>query len=153
MFRAGTFLLPKKKSHVTEIDFHVRKLSQFILVFILFLPHQLEAQYLSPQPIYYDTLNGTLVISRSTGVPGMFGRFTVLLDGKVFGMLGEKQIIKRKVSSGRHTLVVRDDVAYRQFAETTVKFSINASQQKSFLVICKKKAFETRYRIIVKEVP
>ena len=132
--------------------FRVLKISQFLMVFILFLPHHIEAQYLSTRLTSYSSTDGTLVISRSTGIPGMFGRFTVLLDGKVLGMLGEKQIINRKVSPGRHTLVIRDDVGYRQFTETTVKFSINASQQRSFMVICKKKPFGTRYRIIVKEV-
>ena len=38
--------------------------------------------------------HGTLVLGRSTGIPGMFGRFTVIVNGKVLGMLGEDHIIK-----------------------------------------------------------
>ena len=58
---------------------------------------------------------GTLTIGRSTGIPGMFGRFTVILNGKVLGMLGENQIIKKRLTPGRHTLIIRDDVEYRKF--------------------------------------
>ena len=44
--------------------------------------------------------HGTLVIGRSTGILGMFGRFTVILNGKVLGMLGENQIIKKRLIPG-----------------------------------------------------
>ena len=54
--------------------------------------------------------HGTLVLSRSTGTPGMFGRFTVILNDKVLGMLGENQIIKKRLIRGRYTLTIRDDV-------------------------------------------
>ena len=125
---------------------------KFLVVLLLFLPYRIGAQDLSPKFSSYETRNGTLVIGRSTGIPGMFGRFTVLLNGKVLGMLGEKQIITEKLSSGSYTLTIRDDVEYRQFAGTTVRFSINSSQQKRFLVISEQRPFETRYRIVVKEV-
>ena len=42
--------------------------------------------------------HGTLVLGRSTGIPGMFGRFTVILNGKLLGMLGENQIIKKRLT-------------------------------------------------------
>ena len=118
----------------------------------MFLPYPIGAQALPHKFSSYETRNGTLVIGRSTGIPGMFGRFTVLLNGKVLGMLGEKQIISEKLSSGRYTLTIRDDVAYRHFAGTTVRFSIDSSQKKFFLVISELKPFETRYRIVVKEI-
>ena len=95
---------------------------------------------------------GTLTIGRSTGIPGMFGRFTVVLNGKVVSMLGEKQIIKKNLPPGRHTLTIRDDVAYRKFSEATVRFSIKPSQKMYFIVNSEKKAFESRYRIVVKQV-
>ena len=126
---------------------------KFLIVLLLFLPYPIGALALPPKFSSYETRNGTLVIGRSTGIPGMFGRFTVLLNGKVLGMLGEKQIIREKLSFGRHTLTIRDDVAYRQFAGTTVRFSINSSQKKRFfLVISELKPFGTRYRIGVKEI-
>ena len=126
---------------------------KFLVVLLLFLPYPIGAQALPPKFSSYETRNGTLVIGRSTGIPGMFGRFTVLLNGKVLGMLGEKQIIREKLSFGRHTLTIRDDVAYRQFVGTTVRFSINSSQKKRFfLVISELKPFGTRYRIGVKEI-
>mgnify|MGYP001156888441 FL=1 len=95
---------------------------------------------------------GTLTIGRSTGIPGMFGRFTVILNGKVLSMLGEKQIIKKDLPPGRHTLTIRDDVAYRKFSGATVRFSIKRSQKMYFIVNSEKKAFESRYRIVVKQV-
>ena len=126
---------------------------KFLVVLLLFLPYAIGAQALPPKFSSYETRNGTLVIGRSTGIPGMFGRFTVLLNGKVLGMLGEKQIIREKLSFGRYTLTIRDDVAYRQFVGTTVRFSINSSQKKRFfLVISELKPFGTRYRIGVKEI-
>ena len=54
--------------------------------------------------------HGTLVLGRSTETPGMFGRFTVILNDKVLGMLGENQIIKKRLIRGRYTLTIRDDV-------------------------------------------
>ena len=96
--------------------------------------------------------HGTLVLGRSTGIPGMFGRFTVILNGKVLSMLGEKQIIKKDLPPGRHTLTIRDDVAYRKFSEATVRFSIKSSQKIYFIVNSEKKAFESRYRIVVQQV-
>ena len=95
---------------------------------------------------------GTLTIGRSTGIPGMFGRFTVILNGKVLSMLGEKQIIKKDLPPGRHTLTIRDDVAYRKFSKATVRFSIKSSQKMYFIIKSEKKAFESRYRIVVQQV-
>ena len=125
---------------------------KFFVVLLLFLPYPIGAQALPPKFFSYETRNGTLVIGRSTGIPGMFGRFTVLLNGKVLGMLGEKQIMRERLSLGSYTLTVKDDVAYREFAGTTVRFSINSSQIKHFLVILEQKPFETRYRIVVKDI-
>ena len=96
--------------------------------------------------------HGTLVLGRSTGIPGMFGRFTVILNGKVLGMLGENQIIKKRLIPGRYTLTIRDDVEYRKFLETNMRFSIKSSQIKYLIVNSKKKAFDSRYRIVVKKV-
>ena len=42
--------------------------------------------------------HGTLVLGRSTGIPGMFGHFTVILNGKLLGLLGENQIIKKRLT-------------------------------------------------------
>ena len=95
---------------------------------------------------------GTLTIGRSIGIPGMFGRFTVILNGKVMSMLGEKQIIKKNLLPGRHTMTIRDDVSYRKFSGATVRFSIKSSQKMYFIVHYEKKAFESRYRIVVKQV-
>ena len=96
--------------------------------------------------------HGTLVLGRSTGIPGMFGRFTVILNGKVLGMLGENQIIKKRLIRGRYTLTIRDDVEYRKFLGTKVRFSINSSQIEYLIVNSEKKAFDSRYRIVVKKV-
>ena len=96
--------------------------------------------------------HGTLVLGRSTGIPGMFGRFTVILNGKVLGMLGENQIIKKRLIPGRYTLTIRDDVEYRKFLGTKVRFSINSSQIEYLIVNSEKKAFDSRYRIVVKKV-
>ena len=94
----------------------------------------------------------TLTIVRSTGIPGMFGRITVILNGKVLSMLGEKQIIKKNLSPGRHTLTIRDDVQYRKFLGETVRFSIKSSQNMYFMVSSEKKAFDSRYKIVVKQL-
>ena len=83
--------------------------------------------------------HGTLVLGRSTGIPGMLGRFTVILNGKVLGMLGENQIIKKRLTPGRHTLIIRDDVAYRKFLGTKVRFSIDTRQKKYLIVNYRKK--------------
>ena len=96
--------------------------------------------------------HGTLVLGRSTGIPGMFGRFTVILNGKVLGLLGENQIIKKRLTPGRYTLTIRDDVEYRKFLGTKVRFSINSSQIKYLIVNSEKKAFDSGYRIVVKKV-
>ena len=96
--------------------------------------------------------HGTLVIGRSTGIPGMFGRFTVILNGKVLGMLGENQIIKKRLNPGRYTLTIRDDVEYRKFLGTKVRFLINSGQIKYLIVNSEKKAFASGYRIVVKKV-
>ena len=93
-----------------------------------------------------------LTIGRFTGIPGMFGRFTVILNGKVLAMLGENQVIKKKLSQGRHTLTIRDDVAYRKFLGTTVRFSINTSQKMYLMVYSEKRAFDSQYKIVVKKV-
>ena len=96
--------------------------------------------------------HGTLVLGRSTGIPGMFGRFTVILNGKVLGMLGENQIIKKRLIPGRYTLAIRDDVEYRKFLGTKVRFSINSNQITYLIVNNKKKAFDPRYRIVVRKL-
>ena len=96
--------------------------------------------------------HGTLVLGRSTGIPGMLGRFTVILNGKVLGMLGENQIIKKRLIRGRYTLTIRDDVEYRKFLGTNIRFSINSAQIKYLIVHSEKKAFDSRYRIVVKKV-
>ena len=96
--------------------------------------------------------HGTLVLGRSTGIPGMFGRFTVILNGKVLGMLGENQIIKKRLIPGRYTLTIRDDVEYRKILGTKVRFSINSGQIEFLIVNLEKKAFDSRYRIVVKKV-
>ena len=109
----------------------------------------------SPQLIYVASTSshhGTLVLGRSTGIPGMFGRFTVILNGKVLGMLGENQIIKKRLIPGRYTLTIRDDVEYRKFLGTKVRFSINSSQIEYLIVNSEKKAFDSRYRIVVKKL-
>ncbi len=99
-----------------------------------------------------DSDHGTLVLGRSTGIHGMLGRFTVILNDKVLGMLGENQIIKKRLTPGRYTLTIRDDVEYRKFIETKVRFSINSSQIKYLIVNSEKKAFDSGYRIVVKKV-
>ena len=96
--------------------------------------------------------HGILVIGRSTGIPGMFGRFTVILNGKLLGMLGENQIIKKRLTPGRYTLTIRDDVEYRKFLGTNIRFSIKSSQIKYLIVNSEKKAFDLRYRIVVKKL-
>ena len=98
------------------------------------------------------TDHGTLVLGRFTGIPGMFGRFTVILNGKLLGMLGEKQIIKKRLTPGRYTLTIRDDVEYRNFLGTKVRFSINSNQIKYLIVNSEKKAFDSEYRIVVKKL-
>ena len=97
-------------------------------------------------------VKGTLVLSRSTGIPGMFGRFTVILNGKLLGMLGENQIIKKRLTPGRYKLTIRDDVKYRKFLGTTVRFSIDTRQKKYLVVNYEKKAFASHYRIVVKKL-
>ncbi len=65
----------------------VRLFQIFTLIFILVL-NDTEA---SPQFLNFASKasdHGTLVLGRSTGIPGMFGRFTVILNGKLLGMLG-----------------------------------------------------------------
>ena len=109
----------------------------------------------SPQSLNVSSTSsdhGTLVLGRSTGIPGMFGRFTVILNGKVLGMLGENQIIKKRLIPGRYTLTIRDDVEYRKFLGTKVRFSINSSQIEYLIVNSEKKAFDSRYRIVVKKL-
>ena len=109
----------------------------------------------SPQLLYVASTSsdhGTLVLGRSTGIPGMFGRSTVILNGKVLGMLGKNQIIKKRLIPGRYTLTIRDDVEYRKFLGTKVRFSINSSQIEYLIVNSEKKTFDSQYRIVVKEV-
>ena len=60
---------------------------KFLLVLLRFLPNQIRARSLSPQFAAYESLDGTIVIRRSTGILGMFGLFTVRLNEKVLGML------------------------------------------------------------------
>ena len=109
----------------------------------------------SPQLLYVASTSsdhGILALGRSTGIPGMFARFTLILNGKVLGMLGENQIIKKRLIPGRYTLTIRDDVEYRKFLGTKVRFSINSSQIEYLIVNSEKKAFDSRYRIVVKKV-
>ena len=82
----------------------------------------------------------------------MFGRFTVILNGKVLGMLGENQIFKKRLIPGRYTLTIRDDVEYRKFIGTKVRISIKSSQIEYLIVYSEKKAFDSRYRIVVKKL-
>ena len=96
--------------------------------------------------------HATLVLGRSTGIPGMFGRFTVILNGKLLGMLGENQIIEKRVIPGRYTLTIRDDVAYRKILGTSIRFSISSSHITYLIVNLEKKAFDSEYRIVVKKV-
>ena len=129
----------------------VRLLQMCTLIFML-ISNDVEAspQFLNVASKAAD--KGTLVLGRSTGIPGMFGRFTVILNGKLLGMLGENQIIKKRLTPGRHTLIIRDDVKYRKFLGTTVRFSIDTRQKKYFIVNCEKKAFASHYRIVVKKL-
>ena len=136
------------KNYIKEM---VRLFQIFTLIFALIS----SGVGASPQLIYVASTSshhGTLVLGRSTGIPGMFGRFTVILNGKVLGMLGENQIIMKKLTPGRYTLTIRDDVEYRDFLGTKVRFSINSSQIKYLIVNSEKKAFDSRYRIVVKKV-
>ena len=129
----------------------VRLFQIFTLIFIL-VSNNTEA---SPQLLNVNSKAsdyGTLVLGRSTGIPGMFGRFTLILNGKVLGMLGENQIIKKRLTPGRYTLTIRDDVEYRKFMGTKVRFSVNSSQIKYLIVNSEKKAFDSRYRIVVKKL-
>ena len=136
------------KNYIKEM---VRLFQIFILIFISVL-NDVGA---SPQLLNVASKvsdQGTLVLGRSTGIPGMFGRFTVILNGKLLGMLGENQIIKKRLTPGRYTLTIRDDVEYRNFLGTKVRFSINSNQIKYLIVNHKKKAFDPRYRIVVRKV-
>tara|TARA_B100000700_G_C14582560_1_gene640853 strand:+ start:181 stop:651 length:471 start_codon:yes stop_codon:yes gene_type:complete len=141
------FLFPAK-NYIKEM---VRLVQIFTLIFML-VSSDVDA---SPQLLNVDSKasdHGTLVLGRSTGIPGMFGRFTVILNGKVLGMLGENQIIKKRLIPGRYTITIRDDVEYRKFLGTKIRFLINSSQIKYLIVNSEKKAFDSRYRIVVKKV-
>ena len=136
------------KNYIKEM---VRLFQIFILIFML-ASNDVGA---SPQLLNVSSKasdHGTLVLGRSTGIPGMFGRFTVILNGKLLGMLGENQIIKKRLTPGRYTLTIRDDVEYRNFLGTKVRFSINSNQINYLIVNHKKKAFDPRYRIVVRKV-
>ena len=122
-----------------------------ILIFVL-ASNDIEATPRTLNFVSQASNQGILTISRSTGIPGMFGRFTVILNGKVLAMLGENQVIRKKLSPGRHILTIRDDVAYRKFLGTTVRFSINPSQKMYLMVNSKKRAFDSQYRLVVKKV-
>ena len=129
----------------------VRLFQIFTLIFML-VSNDVVA---SPQLLNVaskDSDHGTLVLGRSTGIHGMLGRFTVILNDKVLGMLGENQIIKKRLTPGRYTLTIRDDVEYRKFLGTKVRFSINSNQIKYLIVNSEKKAFDSGYRIVVKKV-
>ena len=136
------------KNYIKEME---RLFQIFTLIFIL-VSNDTEA---SPQLLNVASKasdHGTLVLGRSTGIPGMFGRFTVILNGKVLGKLGENQIIKKRLIRGRYTLTIRDDVEYRKFLATKVRFSINSGQIEYLIVNFEKKAFDSRYRIVVNMV-
>ena len=128
----------------------VRLFQIFILIFMLVsIDVGASPQLLNVASKASD--HGTLVLGRSTGIPGMFGRFTVILNGKVLGMLGENQIIKKRLIRGRYTLTIRDDVEYRKILGTKVRFSINSSQIEYLIVNSEKKTFDSRHRIVVKK--
>ena len=129
----------------------VRLLQICTLIFIL-VSNDVAGLPQSLNVVSIASNHGTLVLGRSTGIPGMLGRFTVILNGKVLGMLGENQIIKKRLTPGRYTLTIRDDVEYRNFLGTKVRFSINSNQIKYLIVNHKKKAFDPRYRIVVRKV-
>ncbi len=128
------------------------RLSRFLTLFLLFLSNNIEAKTRPIHTASFEPRDGFLTIGRSTGIPGMFGRFTIILNGKVLSMIGEKQIINKTLSSGSYILTIRDDVEYRNFAGTTVRFSIEPNQKKHFLLILEQKAFEPQYRIVAKEL-
>ena len=127
------------------------RLSQCLSVIFLLLSLHSESQSLSLHTASHESYDGTLIIGRSTGIPGMFGRFTIILNGRVFGMIGENQVIKKKLPYGPYILTIRDDVKYRNFADTTVRFSIDSNQKKLFLITLEQKAFDPKYKIVVKE--
>ena len=66
--------------------------------------------------------------------------------------MNQKQILKKNLLPGRHTVTIRDDVAYRKFLGATVRFSIKSSQKIYFMVSSEKKAFDSRYKIVVKQL-
>ena len=128
------------------------RLFQILILILMLVSNDVGA---SPQLLNVASKasdHGTLVVGRSTGIPGMFGRFTVILNGKLLGMLGENQIIRKKLTQGRYTLTIRDDVEYRKFLGTKIRFSINSSQIEYLIVNSEKKAFDSGYRIVVKKV-
>ena len=128
------------------------RLLQICTLISMLLSNGVAASPQSLDVVSIASNHGTLVLGRSTGIPGMLGRFTVILNGKVLGMLGENQIIKKRLTPGRHTLIIRDDVAYRKYLGKKVRFSINSGQIKYLIVNSEKKAFALQYRIVVKEV-
>ena len=128
------------------------RLFQICTLIFMLVSNDIEA---SPQLFYVASTSsdhGTLVLGRSTGIPGMFGRFTVILNGKGLGMLAKNQIIKKRLIPSRYTLTIRDDVEYHKFLRTKVRFSINSSQIGYLIVNSEKKTFDSRYRIVVKKV-
>ena len=128
------------------------RLFQISMLILILVSMSVQA---SPQSLNFASQasnQGTLIIGRFTGIPGMFGRFTVILNGKLLGMLGENQIIKKRLTPGRYTLTIRDDVGYRNFLGTKVRFSINSNQIKYLIVNHKKKAFDPRYSIVVRKL-
>ena len=119
----------------------VRLFQIFTLIFILVLSDVgASPQLLNVASKTSD--HGTLILGHST----------VISHGKVMGMLGENQIIKKRLTPGRYTLTIRDDVEYRKFSGTNVRFSINSNQIEYLIVNSEKKAFDTLYRIVVKKV-
>ena len=72
------------------------RLSRFLTLFLLFLSNNIEAKTLPIHTASFERRDGYLIIGRSTGIPGMFGRFTIILNGKVLSMIEEsKSSIKR----------------------------------------------------------
>ena len=142
-----------KKCLSWESDqFHMPRLSQCLSVIFLLLSLHSESHSLSLHTASHESYDGTLIIGRSTGIPGMFGRFIIILNGRVLGMIGENQVIKKKLPYGPYILTIRDDVKYRNFADTTVRFSIESNQKKLFLITLEQKAFDPKYRIVAKEL-
>ena len=81
----------------------------------------------------HELEDGEFLVDSRTFLTGITGRDRILND-KVLEMLRENQIFKKRLTQERYTLIIRDDVAYRKFSGTKVRFSINSSQIKYLIV-------------------